>query len=181
MASYFLAAADLVFGRENCPVPLTMTLYDERGTRLVSWNDTFLFFDGPQPGTDYLNGFSEGSGPAGFRCGWLGSLASSRGRSSAVPLSVGREVRRMLPTGEAYWGRLVLGRAGMATLSTSGSSFDTILVVYDAEGFELYRNDDCDADTTSLIETNLEADSYYVRVTGYGTAEGEMKLLVQTP
>ena len=54
------------------------------------------------------------------------------------------------------------------TFSTSGSSFDTVLGLYDADGHELDFNDDVDVDGTSLIQAEVEAgQTYYLRLRGY--------------
>jgi serine/threonine protein kinase len=177
---YVSQPADAVFSSEGSGGSVRLTLYDEAGSRLASSDDGTLVFDVPQPGNYYLSAFADGSGSQSLRCAWLGMLASSRGRSTASPLAMGREVRRQLPSGEAYWARLVLGRETNLRLSTNGSSFDTILTLYDAEGLELVTNDDApDAGTTSLIEATVGAGTYYVRATGYSGAQGELKLMAQ--
>ena len=69
----------------------------------------------------------------------------------------------------------------MATVSTAGSDFDTILAVYDGGALATLRrlgsnDDDGDLSTSALQFSVLAGTTYYIAVDGYARAEGSIKL-----
>lgn len=63
----------------------------------------------------------------------------------------------------------VVSGAGFISLSTEGSSFDTEVFLWDANGDYLSGSDDCGSDLWSCIGLNLSEGEYFLAVAGYNS------------
>lgn len=86
-------------------------------------------------------------------------------------------------SGASVWWSWTPTNDGTATISTSGSSFDTVLGIYTGSSVsalnEIASNDD-DSDYTSKIVFDVTANqTYAIDVSGYGGATGTIHLSVQ--
>jgi hypothetical protein len=84
-------------------------------------------------------------------------------------------------SGHSRWQALVVPYAGICTLSTAGSEFDTVLEVVRMDGANLVRvayDDNSGADgKTSWLQFEADpVEEYYVRVAGVGDARGQYQL-----
>jgi hypothetical protein len=108
-------------------------------------------------------------------------------------LVIGANVGATYETDEPYhweatgihsvWWKWQARQSGWVTLSTDGSSFDTILAVYTGDSVStlslVANNDDDQTSMTSLIIFFADAGSeYQIAVDGYGTASGLISLLL---
>jgi len=84
---------------------------------------------------------------------------------------------------ESVWWRWQAPQSGMVTISTAGSSFDTILAAYagtSLSGLSLMANNDDYGDFTSQISFYATAGTVYrIAVDGYDTASGFISLALQ--
>jgi hypothetical protein len=90
----------------------------------------------------------------------------------------------------SVWYKWVAPRAGDITISTCGSSFDTVLSVYDTNscpsttGTQIACNDDaplgseCGGRASSVTFTAIANETYYIRLSGYNDARGDFRLNV---
>ena len=90
----------------------------------------------------------------------------------------------------SVWYKWVAPRAGSITVSTCGSSFDTVLSVYDTNscpsttGTQIACNDDagpgseCGGLVSSVTFTAIANETYYIRVSGFNDAQGDFQLNV---
>lgn len=85
------------------------------------------------------------------------------------------------PGGKSIWYTWTAPATGIATFSTVGSTFDTLLAVYNGEAVDTLTNVASDEDRggffTSLLRFNAFAGTvYHIAVDGYGGASGEFVL-----
>lgn len=81
------------------------------------------------------------------------------------------------------WNKYTPVRGGTVTISTEGSTFDTVLSVYEGcGGAELACNDDYASDSlcSQIVMNVTEGKTYYVRVAGFDGAAGDYDLLITT-
>ena len=79
------------------------------------------------------------------------------------------------------WKRYTPSHGGMVTIKTDGSTFDTVLSVFDScGGTEIACNDDYNVDNThSRVFLNVVAGkTYFIRVAGFDYQVGNYDLLV---
>jgi len=71
---------------------------------------------------------------------------------------------------EVIWAKLV-HTGGQMILDTFGSTFDTVIAIYDEDGLLLAENDDFNfsSDNNSLVDINLDAGIYYAVFSGFST------------
>jgi hypothetical protein len=85
---------------------------------------------------------------------------------------------------ESVWWRWQAPQSGTVTISTAGSSFDTILAAYTGTSLSglslMANNDDYGGYSTSQISFYATAGTVYqIAVDGYGTAMGSISLVLQ--
>jgi hypothetical protein len=85
---------------------------------------------------------------------------------------------------ESVWWRWQAPQSGTVTISTAGSSFDTILAAYTGTSLSglslMANNDDYNGSATSQISFFATAGTVYqIAVDGYGTAMGSISLVLQ--
>lgn len=82
------------------------------------------------------------------------------------------------------WWRLDSSISGNVQISTIGSTYDTVLSLWEGESHPLVEvgcNDDDTQGQSSLLHANLEAGkTYFIRVGGFSMAMGTTQLLVET-
>ena len=92
-------------------------------------------------------------------------------RASATPVELPSETAGEIDPGDDEdWFRFEVAASGEVIAETTGG-LDTVGALYDADGNELAANDDSGT-TNFLIERTLDAGTYYVRVTSYGSGTG---------
>jgi len=89
------------------------------------------------------------------------------------------------PGGASVWWSWTAPTSGRATISTLGSSFDTILGVYTGDAInnltKIARNDDdsgADTRTSKVTFTATKGTTYDIVVDGYNAATGRIKLSI---
>lgn len=107
-----------------------------------------------------------------------GTGRSSNTLASAQP---GEPMHAGKPGGKSIWIIWRASKTGIATFSTAGSSFDTLLAVYTGTGLsdlvEVASDDDGGGFLTSQVQFNAVAgQQYLIAVDGFGGASGEVVL-----
>ena len=96
-------------------------------------------------------------------------------RASATDVVLPSETSGEIDPGDDEdWFRFEVAASGGVTVETTGG-LDTVGALYDADGNELAANDDSGT-RNFLIERTLDAGTYYVRVTSYGSGTGSYVL-----
>lgn len=86
------------------------------------------------------------------------------------------EANPCAPIGATVWFTFTAPSSDSLELDTAGSSFDTVMGLYDADLNQLACNDD-DYSLQARIRYDVVAgDTYYVQVGGYGDASGDLVL-----
>ena len=92
-------------------------------------------------------------------------------RASATRVELPSETAGEIDPGDdADWFRFEVAASGEVIAETTGG-LDTVGTLYDADGNELAANDDSET-RNFQIEHTLDAGTYYVRVTSYGSGTG---------
>lgn len=113
------------------------------------------------------------------------TLSAAGGTAEGSNVGATREAGEPAHAGSAaarsVWWSWTPSRSGSATVSTSGSSFDTVLGVYLGTGVaaltEVASNDDNGSAVTSSVTFRITAGTtYLVAVDGYGGATGTVRL-----
>ena len=164
-----------------------LDLYDSRGNQLASDDDgggdvTSLLRQRLAPGRYYLRAraLSSGTGELNVRFGTDEEMAAQRaGMRTAAELIFEQPFEERLEFGSERWLRFELEEAGVVTIHTIGSSFDTRLWLHDANGAELAYDDDGGEGVTSSIQATLQRGSYFARVAGFGNAGGELTVQLE--
>ena len=112
------------------------------------------------------------------------SIATPRYDDEVSTRAAGVEDEEPLPcyTGATIWYRVTPEQDGTLTATTFGSSFDTVLAVYEGEPSEdrlLKCSDDYNWDLTSRVSVEVTAGAtYYVQAGGFDGDTGRLKLRV---
>lgn len=114
----------------------------------------------------------------------MGADGTGRGRNenrTAFTKETGEPDHGGKPGGASAWARWTPSASGVATLSTQGSSFDTLLSVYTGEAVnalvEVARDEDGGDFLTSVVRFNVTAGAtYHIAIDGVGGATGEIVL-----
>lgn len=88
--------------------------------------------------------------------------------------------------GQSVWWEWAAGSTGPATITTSGSTFDTTLAVYSGAGTLasltlIAANDDSAGQTSSVTFNAIAGTPYYFQVDGFSGATGDIKLNYPSP
>jgi hypothetical protein len=87
--------------------------------------------------------------------------------------------------GKSVWWTWQAPTSSTVTITTAGSSFDTILAVYDGDAIEnlslMANNDDYDGITSQVTFFASAGIDYQIAVDGYGGASGDISLSVSQP
>lgn len=102
----------------------------------------------------------------------------------AANLEPGEPVHAGVPGGRSLWWSWTAPSAGTVTISTAGSTIDTLLAAYTGSDLAslqyIAANDDASFDLTSEISFNTQAgQTYHLAVDGYGGAGGDLSLSVK--
>ena len=172
-----------------------LRLLDDRGNQLGRDDDggeglTSLIQQRLAPGayTLEVSGFGEGSGRV-MLTATNGSGHDEAGpggpdvvngdgssRDTASLLSGDYRASGNLSSGAERWHSVLVLTPAVWEFSTGGSSFDTVLALYDPQGEEVQVNDDGGSGTASLIRQRLTPGLWTVRVSGYAEANGAYEL-----
>jgi hypothetical protein len=107
-----------------------------------------------------------------------------------IPLSPNGEIKdtlsdRDIPTGDGGFARdysIQLIAGDMLSIDLSSEAFDTVIILIDAAGKNVGKNDDGpDGNSNSLLFTKIKSSgTYVIRIQGFGeTSSGEFKLKVR--
>jgi hypothetical protein len=107
-----------------------------------------------------------------------------------IPLSPSGEIKdilsdRDIPTGDGGFARdysIQLIAGDLLAIDLSSESFDTVVILIDAAGKNVSKNDDGpDGNSNSLLFTKIKnSGTYIIRIQGFGeTSSGEFKLKVR--
>jgi subtilisin family serine protease len=110
-----------------------------------------------------------------------GSTATANGHNRNASKEVGEPSHAGYAGGASVWWRWAAPSAGTVTLTTSGSTFDTLLAVYTGASVgsltPVAANDDDGLITTSRVQFQASAGTVYaIAVDGYGGAQGSIQL-----
>jgi subtilisin family serine protease len=88
--------------------------------------------------------------------------------------------------GQSVWWEWAAGATGPATITTSGSTFDTTLAVYSGAGTLasltlLAANDDSGGQTSAVTFNAIAGTPYYIQVDGFSGATGDIRLNYPSP
>ena len=126
------------------------------------------------PDVDFTDGFAD--------AGTIDSASGiGRADSTGATLETGEPEHAGKPGGASMWLRWTAPESGLATLSTLGSSFDTLLGVYQGSTVsaltEIAADDDSGGFLTSELKFNAVAGAtYHIAVAGFDGATGEIVL-----
>lgn len=85
----------------------------------------------------------------------------------------------------SVWWRWVAPTSDIYDISTEGSDFDTVLAVYTGTDLSnltlIYENDDTDGLTSQVTISTESGTEYFIAVDGYGSAQGNIQLMVISP
>jgi|GEM_PF-474798 len=115
-----------------------------------------------------------------------GITATASGNSAGASFEPGEPYHAGVPGGRSVWFAWTAPQDGLVTVTTAGSTFDTVLAVYTGGGLISFlvveSNDDdptqTDALTSRLWFTARRGQVYYIAVDGYNGAGGFYSLLV---
>ena len=97
-------------------------------------------------------------------------------RASATHVELPSETAGEIdPGSDADWFRFEVATSGEVTAETSGD-LDTVGALYDSAGNMLATNDDASGNWNFHIQKTLDAGTYYVRVTSFGSRTGSYAL-----
>jgi len=110
-----------------------------------------------------------------------GPIVSTSGSSANATRETGEPAHAALPATRSVWFRWVAPAAGPVTVSTAGSTFDTLLAVYSGSTLAgltaIASNDDAGTQATSLLTFNaISGTTYSIAVDGYDGASGNYAL-----
>jgi len=113
-----------------------------------------------------------------------GSTVLTTGANIGATSEVGEPGVLAQPTRSVWWS-WTAGAAGLVTMDTSGSSFDTVLTVYTGSALgtltAFVASDDADATLTSRVSFQAAAgETYQIAVDGFGGASGNIQLHLLT-
>lgn len=116
-----------------------------------------------------------------------GSGCATSGGNVGATAEAGEPDHNFMPATRSVWWTWTAPAAGMVTITTAGSSFDTILAVYRGNTLgglvDVVANDDAASDLTSQVRFFATAGSVFqIAVDGYSGAVGRIELaLTQEP
>jgi len=112
-----------------------------------------------------------------------GATVNTSGHNNGATLEAGEADHTDHPGGASVWWSWTASTSGRATITTLGSSFDTLLGVYTGNSIDslnkIARNDDdptSDTRTSRVIFTATKGTTYNIVVDGYNAASGRIKL-----
>ena len=111
----------------------------------------------------------------------LTGINTQRGSNVSATAELGEPAHASSPNGSSVWWKFTAPASGTMTLSTPGSSFDTLLAVYTGGSvnslIEVAANDDIVGGTTSEVSFPvMPGVTYRVAVDGYNAAMGTIAL-----
>ena len=111
----------------------------------------------------------------------VGATASSTGASQNATAQPGEPAHAGSPAARSVWWTWTASAAGVVTVSTVGSSFDTVLAVYTGTAVTnltaVVGNDDAGGARTSQATFNaIAGQAYQIAVDGYGGVAGDVAL-----
>ena len=98
------------------------------------------------------------------------------GSNSAQNVTPGTVLNATLQQNNSYWYRIA-APGGILTVFTD-SNIDTTMRLYNTNGEEIEYNDDGGIDLNARISRFVPAGTYFIRVSGYGSASGPFSLHV---
>jgi thiol-disulfide isomerase/thioredoxin len=114
-----------------------------------------------------------------------GTNVSATGSNAGATKEPGEPAHDGYPGGKSVWWSWSAPETGEATVSTAGSSFDTILGVYTGttvSALTLVASNDDDDDaavlTSKVVFSVIPGQTYQIAVDGYGGASGTVRLQV---
>jgi len=112
-----------------------------------------------------------------------GATAAANGRNFSATKESGEPIHAGNAGGKSVWYRWVASATGQVTISTAGSSFDTLLGIYTGTGVTrltaIASNDDDGALTTSRVPFNaVSGTTYHIAVDGKGGAAGSIEIAI---
>jgi len=114
-----------------------------------------------------------------------GRAISTSGHNNQATLESGEAQHTDHPGGASVWWSWTAPASGKATISTLGSSFDTILAVYTGDSIDMLtriaRNDDdgsTGAHTSRVTFQATKGTTYAIAVDGYAGSTGRIKLSI---
>ncbi len=114
-----------------------------------------------------------------------GATVSTSGHNNGATLEAGEADHTDHPGGASVWWSWTAPTSGRATITTLGSSFDTLLGVYTGNSIDslnkIARNDDdptSDTRTSRVTFTATKGTTYNIVVDGYAAASGRIKLSI---
>ena len=170
----------------------TITATANPGWTFTGWNDSNAqsprTVTVPAGGTSYTANFVNVARPPndGFasRIVLSGLVVSTAGENTNASKETGEPNHAGATGGKSVWWAWTAPASGTVTISTAGSSFDTVLGLYTGSSVssltEVVSNDDASGNTsTSLIVTNVVGGTAYaIAVDGYGGAFGRLALSI---
>ena len=112
----------------------------------------------------------------------LTGINARKGSNASATTEPGEPDHASSPSGSSVWWKFTAPASGTVTLSTQGSSFDTLLAAYTGLSvnslIEVAANDDTGSGTTSAVSFPVTPGvTYRVAVAGYNAAMGAVTLL----
>lgn len=137
---------------------------------------------GPKPG--FASRVTTGNDNFAAAAELLGDADFITANNAAATAQTGEPAHAGNSAAKSLWWKWTATAAGPVTLSTAGSSFDTVLAVYTRESLASLQtvifNDDVDGGTTSrVLFTAVAGVTYHIAVDGFRGASGTVKLKLQ--
>jgi hypothetical protein len=170
----------IILDTEGSEFDTVLALYDEEWTQLAEDDD-----GGPSNNSSMMQLEFE---PGLYYLGLRGYDAHSEGsyvcrmRRPVEPvgtLAPGQSFAWTVGDRQPVWVALFVHAAGHYSIDTEGSTFDTLLELYDPNQVLLAEDDDGGPGNTSRIVVRLEAGYYLVALRGFGGASGSLILRAQ--
>lgn len=136
------------------------------------------------PATGFTSSISTGNDNFADASEISGNTAVRLGSNTAATSQTGEPSHAGNPPGKSVWWKWTSPQAGTLTLSTAGSSFDTVLAVYTGATLEglssAAANDDVvDSRTSEVVLSVAAGTTYYIAVDGFRGVSGSLRLRLQ--